>query len=334
MTVQDLREALRERADGPSPANPSRHEQVLARVRRARLGRRVTAGVAAGAAVAAAVVLGAAVMPGPAEPETTVAVRPAAKLPERFTAPDGTAYRRVAVTTIRAGGADRATVRVPVTGERLDVAAVCEGDLQVNTGVRVAVDGRSSGPGFGRCSARRALQPLTVPTGAREVSVTFDTTTTGTACVVQGGTCRPVPRTEGTWTLGVYAWTPPDAPVRPEPVKDLPDRLGGRPLLDSRTGMWPADDTVRFEFDATGRSFGLDQICAGDLAERLRFEITVDGGVGHGSGCVVWRSGPFPLAMSEHKTRPGERVVVTARITVDGGHPHRPVRWSIGLYGE
>ncbi|MFD2352827.1 hypothetical protein ACFSTC_31355 [Nonomuraea ferruginea] len=213
--------------------------------------------------MAAAVVLGAAVMPGPAEPQTTVAVRPSAKLPERFTAPDGTAYRRVAVTTIRAGGADRATVRVPVTGERLDVAAVCEGDLQVNTGVRVTVDGRSSGPGLGRCSARRALQPLTVPTGAREVSVTFDTSTTGTACVVKGGTCLPVPRTEGTWTLGVYAWTPPDRPVEPEPLKDLPDRLGGLPLLDSRTGMWLTDDTVRFEFDATGRSFGLDQICAG-----------------------------------------------------------------------
>ncbi len=38
--------------------------------------------------------------------------------------------------------------------------------------------------------------------------------------------------------------------------------------------------------------------------------------------------------MSEHEARPGERVVVTARITVDGGHPDRPVRWSIGLYGE
>ena len=167
------------------------------------------------------------------------------------------------------------------------------------------------------------------------MDVTFDTTTTGGGCVVDlDGNCRPVKRVVGTWSLGVYAWTPPDRPVEPEPVKTLPDRLGGRPLVDSRTGIWPRDDTVRFEFDATGRTFGLDQICTGDLASRLRFSFTVNGEeVPDGGGCGVWESGPFPMAMSEHPVRPGERVVVTAEITVAGGHPNRPVRWSVGLFG-
>ncbi|MGI5271232.1 hypothetical protein ACQEUU_18900 [Nonomuraea sp. CA-218870] len=164
------------------------------------------------------------------------------------------------------------------------------------------------------------------------MDVTADTNS-GKDCVsAKGRTCRP--RIEGAWTLGVYAWTPPERSTQPEPIKDLPKRLDGRPLIDTRSGVWPADDTVRFTFDATGRPFGLEQLCAGDLAERLRFSYTLGKGKSHGASCAVWRSGAFPMAMGVHDTRPGERVKVTAKITVDGGHPGRPVRWSVGLYGE
>ncbi|MFC4005963.1 hypothetical protein ACFOY2_01925 [Nonomuraea purpurea] len=48
--------------------------------------------------------------------------------------------------------------------------------------------------------------------------------------------------------------------------------------------------------------------------------------------CAVWKSGPYPMALTEHVVPKGARVTVTGQVGVWGGHPNRPVRWSIGLY--
>ena len=78
---------------------------------------------------AVAVLLGVWLVPGTAEPAAEGDRRRfrRAKLPERFTAPDGTEYRRVATTAIEATGGRKAVITVPLSGKPLDVAGVCEG---------------------------------------------------------------------------------------------------------------------------------------------------------------------------------------------------------------
>ncbi|WP_043620108.1 hypothetical protein [Nonomuraea candida] len=349
MSVQDLRDVLRERAGGPSPANPYRHDEVRARIRRRRRRRRTAAGATA---AVAAVTVAVALLPGAdeAEPrETTALTRPAAEpsasasasaraersLPERFTAPDGTRYRRLTTTAITHGGEKRASVTVPVSGLPLDVAGVCDGEFGAAT-PRFLVNGRNSGSHrFSPCPDGMQLRPLTVPEGAKEVTVTFDTTTVGRGCVFEkkDGPCVPAKERPADWSLGIYEWTPPDRPVTPEPVRTLPDRLGGMKLARLATGRYPADASVEAEVVSRGGKIGIEQLCTGDLADRLWFTFTVDGKPASSTpGCGVWKKGPFPAAMSEFPVPRGRKVRISARIGSWGEHTSRPVNWAIGIY--
>ncbi|TMR88994.1 hypothetical protein [Nonomuraea basaltis] len=330
MTVQDLRDVLRERAEAPSPANPHRHDQVHARIRRTRLHRRLTAG----AAVVAAVVVGVSLLPGTTERprETTAAARPAPELPERFTAADGTEYRRVATATLKAKAAQKTSVTIPVTGKPLDVAALCDG-VSGGEPPNVSVNGRDDPESsFTPCEKEMQLRELTVPDDAEEVTVTFDTTTYGSGCVskTKGGPCVPIePRPVG-WSLAVYEWTPPARPVEAEPVRAFPGRLGGGKLAAFTSGMWPQDSSFTMTFKSTGTVL-IDQLCTGDLAGRMRFTFQVDGSPGSGN-CGIWKEGPFPMAMSEFWIPKGKQVTVRGKLRLRGESANRPVRWSVGAY--
>ncbi|MEV4174667.1 hypothetical protein [Nonomuraea sp. NPDC049709] len=339
MTVQDLRDVLRERAEGPSPANPRRHDQVRARIRRTRLRRRAAAGTALVAAVAAGMVL----LPGTAAPparETTTAARlaptaTAKELPLRFTAPDGTEYRRLATAALEADGAKKTSVTIPVSGRPLDVAALCDGEFGASA-PKILVDGNHTGPrGFTSCPNAMELQPLVVPPGATRVTVTFDTTTTGWGCVVKkkGGPCVRVPEKRAGWDLAVYEWTPPSRPVTPEPVKAFPDRAGGRRLASMSTGVYPNDSTIELEVVSTGGRIGIDQLCSGDLAARMWFTYRVNGGQSPSTVmCGVWKEGPYPMAMSEFEVPKGKKVTITGRMGLWGEHTNRPVDWAVAVY--
>ncbi|MEV0612456.1 hypothetical protein AB0I81_03960 [Nonomuraea sp. NPDC050404] len=344
MTMGDLREVLRERADGPSPANPRRHDEVRSRIRGRRRRRRAAAGALTGVAAAAAVVVTVSLLPGASPDDTTALTRPGPSatnpaekgLPERFTAPDGTEYRRVATAAIT--GEKKASVKVPVSGLPLEVAALCVGDRDANS-PRVWVDGRFGrvGDGFGPCRPDRELQPLTVPEGAEQVTVTFDTTTSGRGCVrkVKGGPCLEVQKKEGGWRLAVYEWTPPSRPVTPEPVRAFPERLAGKKLAATATGVYPQDDTIELKVTSTTGRIGFDQLCSGDLADRMRFTLTIDGEKSPAtSGCGVWKQGEFPMAMSEHRIPKGREVTVTGRIEIQGEHTNRPIAWGVGAYRD
>lgn len=334
MTEQDLRNVLRERADGPSPANPVRHEQVSAHIRKTRRRRRV----AGGATAVAAVLLGVWLVPGAAgQPQKATVAASVAKLPERFTAPDGTEYRRVAATTIKATGGRKAVITVPLSGKPLDVAGVCEGPD--NASPRVSAGVRTWPPiSFRGCSKAMQLLPLPVPENAAEATVTFDTTTRGIGCVHAGtgAPCEPVKVKRGDWSLAVYEWTPPAEPVEPAPVKDLPRRQDGWKLTDSKTGLWPQDTTARFEIVGTGRKLAFDQVCGGDLAQRLLVHTSTGlTGSPQSSTCPEWKNGPFPTAMAEFPAVPkGKRMVITVKISVIGEATNRPIRWSFGLYSK
>ncbi|MFI7637981.1 hypothetical protein [Nonomuraea sp. NPDC049400] len=339
MTVQDLRDVLREQAETPSPANPYRHEQVRSRIRRTRLRRRVTAG----AAVVAAVAVGVYLIPGAvAAPErgTTAAQTEhgtaAAGLPESFTSRDGTRYRRLATATLKKNGEAKTSVKVPVSGKPLDVAAACDGDGG-SPAPNVSVNGRDDPKSsFAPCEKGMFLRPLTmIEPGATEATVTFDTITYGSpGCgQEQGGTCGPVVPEQSTWRLAVYEWTPPARPVQPERGKALPARLAGWKLARSATGVSDRDRSFSLVVKSESGKVAIDQLCTGDLATRTWFTYQV--GLEKSAAtatCAVWKTGPFPMAMAEFRVPKGERVTITGRLGVLGESTNRPVRWSAGVY--
>ncbi|MFC4120765.1 hypothetical protein [Nonomuraea zeae] len=335
MTVHDLREVLRERAEDRSPANPHRHDQVRARIRRVRVRRRVTAG----AAVVAALAAGVALLPGVVETprrETTAAAQPDSELPERFAAGDGAEYRRLATAALAAGGEKATSITFPVSGKPLDVAAICDGPPGSAT-PRIAVDGRQTGVhGFSPCmEPGMQLRALPVPEGATEVTVTFDTTTSGSGCVRkrQDGPCVAVTPKRADWSLAVYEWTPPARPVEPEQVRAFPTRLGGMRLATSRSGVWGEERDFSVTVTSGGGKLGIEQLCTGELAGRMWFSYTIDGRDTQSTvSCATWTRGPYPMAMQEYPVPKGKRVTVTGKMGIYGGHINRPVRWSIGVY--
>ncbi|WP_344580347.1 hypothetical protein [Nonomuraea roseoviolacea] len=348
MTVRDLRDVLREHGDAAPPPNPARHEQVRARIGRIRRRRRLLATGTAAAAVAA--VLGVVVLPGgPGQRgNTTVAVDSAAtpagdtptpKLPETFTAPDGTVYRRLAMTSIGATGSRKATVTIPVTGKPLDVAGVCTPRGEAPSGIQIRIDGRPTTNGGLICARgrqpQRRLEPLTVPAGPDRATITFDTTTHGSTCGRPDpkNPCRPVTPERVPWDLAVYEWTPPQQPVQPAAPKAFPRTSAGWKLADTGTGTWPGKTSLTFRVRGDGGQIGLDAVCTGDLGARLWFRYEIDGkDTGAASGCAVWEKGPYPMAMTLFKSRKGKPMTITVKPFVESSVEGRPIRWSVGLF--
>ncbi|MFD1535637.1 hypothetical protein [Nonomuraea guangzhouensis] len=337
MTLPDLRDVLREYGNSPSPANPARAEQVRARIRRIRLRRRALGGGGV-VAVAAAVALGFSLLPGTAEPlvntedeSTAVAAQLADLLPERFTAADGAKYRRIATTSIKRTGPTKVSVTVPFSGKPLDAGAVCAGPDNSAPRTSISAYGPAAAP-FGPCSRRMQLRPLQVPAaaGGTELKVTFDTTATGSGCVVRNGKCVPQKETRGVWALAVYEWTPPARPVKPPKLKALPDHVGKARLAETKTGAWPQDTSATFKVRG---KVGFDTLCTGELAGDLWFSFEVDGHMEpSGGACGVWKGGAFPSAVNEFSYPTDRTTTVKVKWTLRGGGTNRPVRWSVGLY--
>ncbi|MEV0143435.1 MULTISPECIES: hypothetical protein [unclassified Nonomuraea] len=346
MTVRDLRDVLREHGDATPPSNPARHEQVRARISRIRLRRRLAA---AGTAVATLAALAFVFLPGMAGagPDTTAATSATAgplagspvpdELPETFTAPDGTVYRRLATASIGTTGSRKATVTVPVTGKPLDLAGLCTPKGRRLSGIQIGVNGRPVPSGL-LCKGSRQLAGLTVPRGTgKRATITFDTTTHGSGCVRADSKspCRPLKEERSPWSLAVYEWTPPKTPVEPGAPRAFPPHQSGWKLADTRTGTWPAQRSVTFRVRGDGRQLGVDQICTGDLATRLWFRYEIDGkDTGAASACGVWEKGPFPMGMSLFKTTKGKPVTVTLKLFMESPTGGRPVRWSVGLFRQ
>ncbi|MEU0571333.1 hypothetical protein ABZ297_38880, partial [Nonomuraea sp. NPDC005983] len=271
--------------------------------------------------------------PAATQPATmgSAPAKPTPKLPERFTAPDGTEYRLVADSRIMLAGGTKATVTVPVTGKPLAMGAVCTGSD--DSGPRVSTGERMFPPAaFTVCSRHLALQPLVVPKGAKQVTVTVDDTTRGRGCVWDKArnTCEPQQPKRGTWFLAAYEWMPPAKPVDPGEPKPFPAKVSGWKLAETKTGTFPQDATATFHLEG-GHSYGLDQLCTGDLASSLRFSYlgAITGVVG---SCGVWESGPWPYAMNEVRVPKGQRLRVSIRLSMPGEVGNRPVRWSVGLF--
>ncbi|WP_101789776.1 hypothetical protein [Nonomuraea indica] len=341
MTVQDLRDVLRERGEGPAPANPSRHDQVRARIRRMRRRRRAVVAAAAGTAVAAVAALGPSLLPGaqaarPAD-GTAVVTRSADRpeLPESFTSADGARYRRLGMASVGTSSGRKTTITIPVTGKPLDLASVCSGSGRNHASLKITVGRRPVFPGV-FCLKGRRLISLPVPQGTgKEVTISFDTTTQGWGCVRDkpSDPCRKVKEDPADWSLAVYEWTPPERPVEPPAPRALPRREGDLTLEETRSGTWPRESSATFRVRGDGREVGIDQICTGELADRLRFSSRVDGrDLGSNTSCGVWKSGSFPSAMMGITVPKGKTVTITVKASMPAEAPNRLVRWSVGLY--
>ncbi|MFF5244175.1 hypothetical protein ACFY3V_07835 [Streptosporangium sp. NPDC000095] len=346
MTIQKLQDVLRSQGEGPVPANPARNEQVQARIRKMRRRRHATA---AGAVVSAAAVLGFVFLPGQVQPgpNAVAVVQPPGRgatqgsgpegrseFPKAFTSADGTEYRRLAVTAITKTDSKKATVTVPVTGKPLEVAALCSGGHRSSMGARIRIDGEPASPWQPlACEKDRKFVPLVVPAGAGErITVTFDLVKRLSGCVIAEGACVPPDNERISWALAVYEWTPPERPIEPQAPQALPERLRGYRLADSRTGTWPRDRSLTFDVLGDGKPLGIGEICTGDVASRLLFEVEVNGRLGTRGGCGVGTSEPFLMTLAELKVPKGKKATITVKFSMRPEAPNRPVRWSVGLW--
>ncbi|MEU6796786.1 hypothetical protein ABZ907_34260 [Nonomuraea wenchangensis] len=338
---------LRDLFDDMSADAPDNHARIAQLERRIR---RDTRRRAAGAALAGVTVLTAAgvfiptfLSPGPAVPprETAVAVQPASELPPRFTSGDGSAYRRLASATLKAEskGEKKVSVTVPVSGKPLEVAALCpKGNLVKVEGPRVIVNGKPTGNWFQQCMTRQGvgmvLDSVSVPKGVEQVTITFDITDWG--CVRQKGEPCPT-RTflqHADWPLAVYEYTPPARPVEPDPVEAFPSRLGTLKLAGQASGVWPHKSSFTLTVTSPGGYFRIEQLCTGDLADRLFISYQIGDQASPGAwDCGRHRTLDETNAMLwSEKVPKGTKITISGKVRVQAGHPNRQVGWSVGVY--
>ncbi|MEU4408138.1 hypothetical protein AB0F88_26770 [Streptosporangium sp. NPDC023963] len=307
-------------------------------MRRTRGRRRIAVGAVGtvgAAVVAAAVALTVPLLPATPQPETTTTVSGGLMpvLPEQFTSADGTGYRLVARTAIEKTGDAKATLKVPYTGKPLDVGGMCVGPDDSPPRIEVKGSRLRVPVSFMNCDRELRLQPLDVPEGATEVTATFNTVISGQSCTQEepGGPCVTQARAHGSWVLGVYEWTPPARPITPEPLRNIPEKIGKWQLTETRSGLWPQDTTATFKVGGKAGKVALDQLCSGELATRLQFSFRANGQSGGTiKSCGVWTSGKFPMAMSElYLTEP---TTITVELSMVGQSTNRPIRWSVGLF--
>ncbi|MFC4592232.1 hypothetical protein [Sphaerisporangium corydalis] len=342
MSMHELRSVLRERGDDAPAPNPARYAQVEARIRRTRRRRRGAAAAAVLAAVSVMALPLVDLTPGRPRDTTTAAVRPSPDLPGRFTADDGAEYTRLAVTRLEPPGRPKAIVTVPVSGRPLDIAATCDGGEKAQVPPITSIDGKVSieSSFIGPCTKKMTLKPLSVPKGASEVTIKFTISRGEPSACVQGSgkkTCEPVtgPQDQAVWHFAIYEWLPAETPSRPRAPKAFPERVEGEKLLEVRNGTWPQNSEATFKVMGRGRKLGLDQLCTGTLADRMRYTYQVNGrDLGVAGDCAVWTTGSYPMAISEFDAPAGKWITVRLRWEMPGAPTGRPVRWSVGLFEQ
>ena len=305
-------------------------ERIAVRIRRARLRRAAGAGVLAVALVAGAVsgvILAHEPTPGPA------ASYSAPPLPASFTASDGAAYRRLAITPMTGPNQRSASFTITAGSDPIDVMASCD-HRKGTTFVLVKVNGNVVG--FADCQGPGRLAGVAVHPGQR-ARITF-------------AAGSPIGSRIAGWQFAAYAWTPPVtarlAPAEPR----LPQTFTGSEvppgrgnvrwrLVTSRSGVWPADGTVTITAPAGTSNLELSMACTGAIAERLQVSMS-----SHGSNdglmpsCVQWTPGqqvPRQLTIDRRHDKPVRLTIHLQAPWVDpAAYSKRKVSWTIALYAE
>lgn len=328
-TLRHLRDLFDDMSAG-APDNHARVAQLERRMRKNAIRRTALAGATV---LAAAMLVPAFLVP---EREMTVAVQPAAELPPRFTSGDGSAYHRLAATTLRlrSEGETKTSVTVPVSGKPIEVAALCpEGNPVTTARPGTFVDGERSGTWFHHCMTgeKMVLEPVSVPEDAEQVTITFD----ASDHVCAGRTSCRATWQPADWPLAVYEYTPPARPVEPGPVETFPPALGTLKLAGQASGVWPRDTSFSLRVTSPGGYFRISQLCTGDLADRLTISYKI-GGEGPGGGHICGRRtlDETGATLWSEKIPEGTTITVSGEVSMRDGHPNRQARWSVGVYSS
>jgi hypothetical protein len=326
-----LRQLLAERSD-PARYRPVPQERIDARIRRARMKRAAGAGLLA-LAVAAGVVSGVTLAHEHAPGHAASYGGP--PLPASFTASDGAAYRRLAVTDITDSAQRSAELTVTVGSAPVDVMASCD-DPTDNILIGVKVNGVVAG--LIGCQQTPQLLGLSVRPG-QEARITF----------VRASSFG-LPDIKTGWRFAAYAWTPPAIPRAAPAAPRLPRSYTGpnttaghgtapRRLVASRRGDWPGDRTATFTVTYhRGRHIDVSVVCAGAIATRLQVSFQVDGSGGQVVPCKSWTPGQPPEETTSVSGRAGVPITLTFRIQAPGpdaaAYAKRAASWTIAVYEE
>jgi hypothetical protein len=330
VSEDQLRQLLAERSD-PARRRPVPEERIAARIRKARIHRAAGGGLLA-LAVAAGVVSGVHLTHEHASGNASYS---GPSLPASFTASDGAAYRRLAVTSMTGPAQRSASLTVTAGSAQVDVMGSCD-TPKLGLFVMVTVNGADAG--FISCQDPPQLIGLSVPPG-HQAHITFT-----------NGSPLGQPDADVDWRLAAYAWTPP-ATVRAAPAAPrLPHSYTGanttngygqapRRLVASRSGDWPGDRTATITVTYhRGRSLDISMVCAGAIGGRLRVTMLVDG---QGSDAVPCTS-TAPGGSQSSSTvggRNGVPVTLTFRFQAPSpdtaaAYAKRAASWAIGVYEE
>jgi hypothetical protein len=332
VSEDQLRELLTERSD-PARRRPVPEERIAIRVRRARRRRAAGAGLLAVAAVAGAasgVILTHEPAPGHA------ASYNAPPLPASFTASDGAAYRRLAITPVTGPDQRSASFTITAGSHPVDVMATCD-HRKGTTFVLVKVNG--SVVTFADCQGPGRLTDLAVKPGQR-ARITF-------------AAGSPIGSRIAGWQFAAYAWTPPVI-ARPAPAEPRPPRsftgLAEAPahgnvqwrLVSSRSGDWPADRTVSITVPTGARYYKLSLVCAGPVSERLQVTFSNNGSQPSlMPSCVPLTPGqPVPAQLTIDRIDRIDRKPTTLTIHLQAprvdpaAYAKRQVSWTLALYAE
>jgi hypothetical protein len=324
-----LRQLLTERSD-PARRRPVPEERIAVRIGRARARRAAGAGLLALAAVAGAasgVILTHEPAPGHA------ASYSAPPLPASFTASDGAAYRRLAITPVTGPDQRSASFAITPGSDPVDVMATCD-HRKGTTFVLVKVNGNVAG--FADCQGPGRLTGVLVQPGER-TRITF-------------AAGSPIGSRIAGWQFAAYAWTPP-AIARPAPAEPrLPRSFTGPAeppaqgnvqwrLVASRSGDWPADRTVSITVPTSARYYKLSLVCAGPVAERLQVTMSNNGSQASlMPSCVPLTPGqpvPEQLTIDRKDRKPTTLTIHLQAPRVDpAAYAKRKVSWTVALYAE
>jgi hypothetical protein len=305
-------------------------ERIAARVRRARIRRAAEAGLLA-VAVAAGVVSGVTLAhdhaPGHATSYSGLS------LPASFTASDGAAYRRLAVTSLTEPARPAAALVVTAGSSPIDVMGACD---RPESAVFVIVNVEGANPGMITCRDSPQLLGLSLRPGQR-TRITFDVVS-------------PLGSPKVSWRFAAYAWKPP-VTVRPAPAEPRlppsysgPSTTGGygnalRRLVASRSGDWPGDRAVTVTVPAGTGTLDVSVVCAGAIAGRLQMSISSPALQGEETPCQSWAPGQPLSAQTFIGARDGKPLTLTFRIQAPSpdtaaAYAKRAASWTIAVYEE
>jgi hypothetical protein len=329
VSEDQLRQLLTARSD-PAKRRPVPEERIAVRIRRARLRRATGAGVLV-VAVAAGAVSGVVLAHEPAPGH--VASYSGPPLPASFTASDGAAYRRLAITPMTGPAQRSASFTVTAGSDPIDVMASCEHPKGTRF-ITVKVNG--SIVGDVTCQGPSRLMGLFVHPGER-ARITFVAS-------------LPAGSPEAGWQFAAYAWTPP-ATARPAPAEPRlphsftgPAAITGRGnvqwrLVASRSGDWPADQIVTITAPAGTSNLELSVICAGPTGDRLQVSRISQGSPdGLLGSCDTYTPGQPVPGQATIDRQDGKPVRLTLRLQAPQADPaayaKRTASWIVALYAE